>query len=72
MICSASSRSSGPKSYRMSRGASRDEASEQAALALTAVITDLDKVEPLASITVQRQEADDELLFAEWINAPRL
>ena len=51
------------------RGASKAEAFEQAALALTAVITDLDKVEPRAHITVQRDDADDELLFADWINA---
>jgi tRNA nucleotidyltransferase (CCA-adding enzyme) len=51
------------------RGASKAEAFEQAALALTAVITDLDKVEPRKSITVQRDDADDELLFADWINA---
>jgi len=51
------------------RGASKEEAFEQAALAVTAVITDLDKVEPRESITVGREEADDELLFAEWINA---
>jgi tRNA nucleotidyltransferase (CCA-adding enzyme) len=51
------------------RGASKEEAFEQAALALTAVITDLDKVEPRSSITVQREDTDDELLFAEWINA---
>ena len=50
-------------------GASKEEAFEQAALALTAVITDLDKVEPLTSVTVQREDTDDELLFAEWINA---
>ena len=51
------------------RGASKVEAFEQAALALTAVITDLDKVEPRAHISVQREDADEELLFAEWINA---
>jgi tRNA nucleotidyltransferase (CCA-adding enzyme) len=51
------------------RGASKAEAFEQAALALTAVITDLDKVEPRTSITVQGEDADDELLFADWINA---
>jgi tRNA nucleotidyltransferase (CCA-adding enzyme) len=51
------------------RGTSKEEAFEQAALALTAVITDVDKVEPLATITVQRDDTDDELLFTEWINA---
>jgi tRNA nucleotidyltransferase (CCA-adding enzyme) len=51
------------------RGASKEEAFEQAARGLTAVITDLDKVKPLTSVTVQREDTDDELLFAEWINA---
>ena len=51
------------------RGASKEEAFEQAAMALTAVITDPTKVEQHASITVQRDDADDELLFADWINA---
>ena len=51
------------------RGASKEEAFEQAAMALTAVITDPNKVEQRASITVQRDDADDELLFADWINA---
>ena len=51
------------------RGASKGEAFEQAAMALTAVITDPNKVEPRTSVTVQRDDADDELLFADWINA---
>ena len=51
------------------RGASKEEAFEQAAMALTAVITDPNKVEQRACITVQRDDADDELLFADWINA---
>jgi tRNA nucleotidyltransferase (CCA-adding enzyme) len=50
-------------------GASKEEAFEQAAIALTAVITDPERVEPLTSITIRREDADDELLFAEWINA---
>jgi tRNA nucleotidyltransferase (CCA-adding enzyme) len=50
-------------------GASKEEAFEQAAVALTAVITDPEKVEPVTSITVRREDPDDELLFAEWINA---
>src|SRR5215510_5190738 len=50
-------------------GGSKEEAFEQAAVALTAVITDPEKVEPAMCVTVQREDADDELLFAEWINA---
>ena len=51
------------------RGASKEEAFEQAAMALTAVITDPNKVEPRTSIMVEQDDADDELLFADWINA---
>jgi tRNA nucleotidyltransferase (CCA-adding enzyme) len=51
------------------RGRSKEEAFEQAGLALTAVVTDLEKVQPTTSITIQREDADDELLFAEWVNA---
>jgi SHS2 domain-containing protein len=51
------------------RGRSKEEAFEQAAVALTAVITDPDNVEPRSCIVVHREDADDELLFAEWINA---
>ena len=51
------------------RGASRAEAFEQAALALTAVITDLEKVEPQQEVTIKLDAPDDELLFVEWLNA---
>ena len=51
------------------RGASKEEAFEQAAVALTAVITDHDNVQPAECVTIQRKDTDDELLFAEWINA---
>jgi tRNA nucleotidyltransferase (CCA-adding enzyme) len=51
------------------RGVSKEEAFEQAALALTAVITDPRNVEASACISISREDADDELLFAEWINA---
>jgi tRNA nucleotidyltransferase (CCA-adding enzyme) len=51
------------------RGASKEEAFEQAAIALTAVITDREKVEPIQCVTIQREDMDDELLFAEWLNA---
>jgi tRNA nucleotidyltransferase (CCA-adding enzyme) len=50
-------------------GDSKEEAFEQAAVALTAVITDPEKVQPLEYVGVRREDADDELLFAEWINA---
>ena len=51
------------------RGPSKAEAFEQAALALTAVITDPKTVQPIDCVMVRREDADDELLFAEWINA---
>jgi tRNA nucleotidyltransferase (CCA-adding enzyme) len=51
------------------RGATKAEAFEQAAMALGAVITDPGKIDPVTCVTVQREDTDDELLFAEWINA---
>lgn len=51
------------------RGSSKEEAFEQAGMALTAVITDPGKVEPLIGVTVRREDTDDELLFTDWINA---
>ena len=50
------------------RGASKEEAFEQAAVALT-VITDPEKVQPATRVSIRREDADDELLFAEWLNA---
>jgi SHS2 domain-containing protein len=50
-------------------GASEAEAFEQAALALTAVITDLAAVRPLERVDISCEAPDDELLFAEWLNA---
>jgi SHS2 domain-containing protein len=42
---------------------------EQGALGLTAVITDPAEVAPTASVEVQCQAPDPELLFADWLNA---
>jgi SHS2 domain-containing protein len=50
-------------------GATREEAFEQAAVALTAVITDPEGVAPLEEIDVECEAPDDELLLAEWLNA---
>lgn len=44
------------------------ESFEQAALALTAVITDPDAVEEATSISIKCQAPDNESLFLEWIN----
>jgi tRNA nucleotidyltransferase (CCA-adding enzyme) len=50
-------------------GASKAEAFEQAALAMTAVITDPEKVAPNEAVEISCEAADDELLFADWLNA---
>lgn len=50
-------------------GATKAEAFEQAALALTAVIADPGLVAPLEAIAVECAAPDDELLFADWLNA---
>ncbi|MEW6208563.1 MAG: archease [Acidobacteriota bacterium] len=50
-------------------GASKAEAFEQAALAMTAVITDPEKVAPNEPIEISCEATDDELLFADWLNA---
>jgi SHS2 domain-containing protein len=42
---------------------------EQAALALTAVITDLQTIEPREKVEINCQEQDNELLFVGWLNA---
>jgi len=50
-------------------GASREQAFEQAALALTAVIADLDKVAARESVEIGCEAPDDELLFVDWLNS---
>ncbi|MFC5500306.1 archease [Caenimonas terrae] len=42
---------------------------EQAALALTAVVTDPQRVAPLAPVSIACQAADLDLLLADWLNA---
>jgi len=49
-------------------GATAAQAFEQAAYALTAVITDAE-VKPLSSVEVTCEAPDLELLFVEWLNA---
>jgi len=49
-------------------GATPAEAFEQAACALTAVVTHA-RVEPKISVRLTRQAPDLELLFVEWLNA---
>jgi SHS2 domain-containing protein len=50
-------------------GATRDEAFEQAALAVTAVITDPALVSPTEIVELACQAPDDELLLVDWLNA---
>jgi len=50
-------------------GASKEEAFEQAALALTAVITEPEKVAPKEMVALKCEAPDDALLFADWLNA---
>ncbi len=49
-------------------GRTKAEAFEQAALALTAVVTDLREVEAREVIEVRCEAPDDELLLADWLN----
>lgn len=50
-------------------GASKAAAFEQAALALTAVVTDPTGVRAQESVPIDCRAADDELLLAAWLNA---
>jgi SHS2 domain-containing protein len=50
-------------------GNTRDEAFEQAALAMTAVITDPAQVNTTEMVEITRQAPDDELLLVDWLNA---
>lgn len=49
-------------------GSTREQAFEQAAVALTAVITDPDKVEPRQKVEINCDAPDDELLLVDWLN----
>src|SRR5512145_534413 len=50
-------------------GATKEEAFEQAAIALTAVVTDPRYVTPLEEVGVECEAPDDEHMLAEWLNA---
>src|SRR5512134_769450 len=50
-------------------GATIAEAFEQAALAMTAVVTDPARVEPREAVRVDCEAPDHELLLAAWLNA---
>jgi len=50
-------------------GATKAEAFEQAALAMTAIITDPATVQTREAVAIHCEAPDDELLFTEWLNA---
>lgn len=50
-------------------GPSKESAFEQAACALTGVVTDPALVEPARAVAVDCTAPDDELLLVEWLNA---
>jgi SHS2 domain-containing protein len=50
-------------------GATRAEAFEQGAVAMTAVVADPGSVAARESVPIECEAPDDELLFAEWLNA---
>ena len=50
-------------------GASKEQAFEQAAMALTAVITEPANVEPKEKIEIACEAADDEMLLVEWLSS---
>ncbi len=50
-------------------GESLEEAFEQAAVALTAVITDPERVEPRQAVPIACEAPDRELLLVDWLNA---
>ena len=51
------------------RGDTVARAFEQAALALTAVVTDPSQVRPVESVRIQCRAPDAELLLYEWLNS---
>lgn len=50
-------------------GPTREAAFAQAAIALTAVITDPEKVRPREVVEIVCREQDDELLFMKWLSS---
>ncbi len=50
-------------------GATKAQAFEQAALALTAIVSDLQAIEAQQPIEVECEASDDELLLADWLNS---
>jgi SHS2 domain-containing protein len=50
-------------------GASKARAFEQAALALTAVVTDVERVKRITAVTIRCAAPDDVTLLIDWLNA---
>jgi len=50
-------------------GATKEEAFEQAAVALTAVVIDVNSLKSRSVVQVFCEAPDDELLFVDWLNA---
>jgi tRNA nucleotidyltransferase (CCA-adding enzyme) len=50
-------------------GGTKEEAFEEAGLAMTAVITDPASVAPTEPVSIACQAPDDELLLVDWLNA---
>ena len=50
-------------------GLTREAAFEQAALAMTAVVTDPAQVVSAMAVTIRCEAPDDELLLVDWLNA---
>jgi SHS2 domain-containing protein len=50
-------------------GPTKEDAFAQAAAALTAVITDLESVTPKEMVEIDCDAPDEQLLFADWLNA---
>jgi len=50
-------------------GSSREEAFEQAALALTALTVDPERIKPAEQVHISCEAPDDELLLVDWLNA---
>jgi tRNA nucleotidyltransferase (CCA-adding enzyme) len=50
-------------------GATREQAFEQAALAMTAVITEIDRVQLRERVEIACRDPDPELLLTDWLNA---
>ena len=50
-------------------GVTQAEAFEQAALALTSIVTQIESVEPRQQIDISAENSDPELLFVDWLDA---